>query len=113
MVSGGLLVAALALVADLLLALAQRYIVSRGISGRARRRGKGSRGPDSRSAALTEDRLGGRMTSSPVSCTDPGTPSGKTRREHEDQACRSRRGRDGLHDGVSGVLSSVGLGLQG
>lgn len=35
MISGGLLVAALALVADLMLALAQRYTVSRGITGRA------------------------------------------------------------------------------
>ena len=34
MISGGLLVAALALVADLLLALVQRYTVSRGITGR-------------------------------------------------------------------------------
>ena len=50
MISGGLLVAALALVSDLLLALAQRYTVSPGITGRQRRGG-----PDTRVAALTED----------------------------------------------------------
>ncbi len=50
MISGGLLVAALALVSDLLLALAQRYTVSPGITGR-RSRG----GPDPRTAALTEE----------------------------------------------------------
>ena len=46
MISGGLLVAALALVADLLLALVQRYTVSPGISGRAGRQ----KGVDSRVA---------------------------------------------------------------
>jgi osmoprotectant transport system permease protein len=51
MISGGLLVAALALVADLLLALVQRYTVSRGVSGRASR---GS-GADARVAVLTEE----------------------------------------------------------
>lgn len=61
MISGGLLVAALALVADLFLALAQRYSVSRGITGRTRRSDadgydKGSRGhPDSRLAVLNEE----------------------------------------------------------
>jgi len=50
MISGGLLVAALALVSDLLLALAQRYTVSPGITGRHSRGG-----PDSRTAALTEE----------------------------------------------------------
>jgi osmoprotectant transport system permease protein len=52
MISGGLLVAALALIADLLLAVLQRYTVSRGITGRTARGGKGS--ADSRVAALTE-----------------------------------------------------------
>ena len=37
MISGGLLVAALALVADLLIALVQRFVVSPGITGRAGR----------------------------------------------------------------------------
>ncbi len=55
MISGGLLVAALALLADLLLALVQRYTVSRGITGRSRRQDRASRGPDSRSAVLTEE----------------------------------------------------------
>ncbi len=50
MISGGLLVAALALVADLLLALLQRYTVSRGITGRQRRAG-----PDPREAVLTQE----------------------------------------------------------
>ena len=48
MISGGLLVAVLALVADLLLATVQRYTVSRGITGR-------HGGSDSRVAALTEE----------------------------------------------------------
>ncbi|MDP9136294.1 MAG: ABC transporter permease [Actinomycetota bacterium] len=48
MISGGLLVALLALVADLLLATVQRYTVSRGITGR-------HGGSDSRVAALTEE----------------------------------------------------------
>ncbi len=48
MISGGLLVAVLALVADLLLATIQRYTVSRGITGR-------HGGSDSRVAALTEE----------------------------------------------------------
>jgi osmoprotectant transport system permease protein len=51
MISGGLLVAALALAADLLLALAQRYTVSRGITGRAGRQA----GSDSRVAVLNEE----------------------------------------------------------
>ena len=51
MISGGLLVAALALVADLLLALVQRYTVSRGVTGRTGRQ----KGADSRSAVLTEE----------------------------------------------------------
>ena len=67
MISGGLLVAALALAADLLLALVQRATVSRGVSGRTRREPGGSRGPgaeagagaggegDARSAVLTEE----------------------------------------------------------
>jgi len=61
MISGGLLVAALALVADLLLALAQRYTVSPGITGRMRRSDRdgydvGPRGgPDSRVAVLNEE----------------------------------------------------------
>lgn len=52
-VGGAVLVAVLALVLDLLLALAQRYTVSRGVSGRFRRRGAAvpSR-PDARSAAV-------------------------------------------------------------
>lgn len=52
MISGGLLVAALALVTDLVLSVIQRYTVSRGITGRTRRQGKGN--ADSRVAALTE-----------------------------------------------------------
>jgi osmoprotectant transport system permease protein len=58
MISGGLLVAALALVADLLLALVQRYTVSRGITGRLRRGDKqkfSGGSPDAREAALTEE----------------------------------------------------------
>ncbi len=51
MISGGLLVAALALVTDLLLALVQRYTVSRGVTGRTGRQ----KGADSRSAVLTEE----------------------------------------------------------
>jgi osmoprotectant transport system permease protein len=54
MISGGLLVAILALLADLLLALAQRYTVSRGITGRTRRKDR-ARGPDPRTAVLTEE----------------------------------------------------------
>jgi osmoprotectant transport system permease protein len=50
MISGGLLVAALALVSDLLLALVQRYTVSPGITGRQHRGA-----PDPREAALTEE----------------------------------------------------------
>jgi osmoprotectant transport system permease protein len=53
MISGGLLVAALALAADLLLALIQRFTVSRGITGRVRRADRGA--PDSRMAVLTEE----------------------------------------------------------
>ena len=65
MISGGLLVAVLALIADLLLALAQRYTVSRGITGRMRRQDRegfdgGPNGsptgrPDSRMAVLNEE----------------------------------------------------------
>jgi osmoprotectant transport system permease protein len=47
MISGGLLVAVLALLTDLLLSLVQRYTVSKGITGRT---GRG--GGDSRSAAV-------------------------------------------------------------
>jgi osmoprotectant transport system permease protein len=55
MISGGLLVAALALVADLVIALAQRYTVSRGITGRVRRGDRERRGPDAREAVLTQE----------------------------------------------------------
>lgn len=68
MISGGLLVAALALSADLLLALLQRYSVSRGITGRTGRSDRQSDGqsdrhtdrhtdrqPGSRVAALNEE----------------------------------------------------------
>ena len=59
MISGGLLVAALALVADLLLALVQRYTVSPGLTGRLDSRGPGNRrrqkGVDSRAAIVTEE----------------------------------------------------------
>jgi osmoprotectant transport system permease protein len=58
MISGGLLVAVLALLADLLLALVQRYTVSRGITGRVSRgdRQKGGRAtPDARQGVLTEE----------------------------------------------------------
>jgi len=58
MISGGLLVAILALAADLLLALAQRYTVSRGITGRVRRGDKDKFAggtPDAREGALTEE----------------------------------------------------------
>jgi osmoprotectant transport system permease protein len=51
MISGGLLVALLALVADLVLALVQRFVVSPGITGRARRPGTTT---DSREADLDE-----------------------------------------------------------
>lgn len=54
MISGGLLVAALALVTDLVLALVQRLVVSPGITGRTRRR-RSSGGADSRSAVLEEE----------------------------------------------------------
>ena len=54
MISGGLLVAALALVSDLALALLQRFAVSRGITGRVRR-GDRNAGPDARGAALTQE----------------------------------------------------------
>ena len=53
MISGGLLVAALALVTDLALALAQRLTVSPGITGRTSRRRR--RGGDSRAGALEEE----------------------------------------------------------
>lgn len=56
MISGGLLVAALALTTDLLLALVQRYTVSRGLTGRLPRSGRArGAGADSRSAVLTEE----------------------------------------------------------
>jgi osmoprotectant transport system permease protein len=57
MISGGLLVAALALASDLLLALLQRYTVSRGITGRTSRsdRSGGRTIPDSRVAVLNEE----------------------------------------------------------
>ncbi len=61
MIAGGLLVAALALAADMLLALAQRYTVSPGITGRTRRSDRDSHhdrprgGPDSRMAVLNEE----------------------------------------------------------
>jgi osmoprotectant transport system permease protein len=57
MISGGLLVAALALICDLLLALAQRYTVSRGITGRTRRTDRSGHtdAPDPRTAVLTEE----------------------------------------------------------
>jgi osmoprotectant transport system permease protein len=48
---GAVLVAALALVVDLVLALVQRYSVSRGVTGRFSRR---AAHPDSRTATLTE-----------------------------------------------------------
>ena len=51
MAGGAVLVAALALLVDLLLALVQRFTVSRGVSGRFSRRGAGG---DSRTAAVTE-----------------------------------------------------------
>jgi osmoprotectant transport system permease protein len=50
MAGGAVLVAALALVVDLVLALVQRYAVSRGVTGRFSRRA----GADSRTATLTE-----------------------------------------------------------
>jgi osmoprotectant transport system permease protein len=56
MLGGALVVAALALVADIVLALAQRYTVSRGVSGRFRTRGgrrpTAAAEPDSRTAAV-------------------------------------------------------------
>jgi osmoprotectant transport system permease protein len=56
MISGGLLVAALALVADLLLALVQRYTVSPGLTGRTTR--SRQKGADSRVATVTEELAG-------------------------------------------------------
>ncbi|MBV9830895.1 MAG: ABC transporter permease [Marmoricola sp.] len=53
MISGGLLVAALALVADLVLALVQRYTVSPGLTGRRTR--SRQKGADSRTAIVTEE----------------------------------------------------------
>ena len=58
MISGGLLVAALALAADLTLALVQRFTVSPGITGRVRRSDRNANagsGPDAREAALTQE----------------------------------------------------------
>jgi osmoprotectant transport system permease protein len=52
MISGGVLVAALALVADLLLAMVQRYVVSRGITGRFSTKHVAM--PDARLAGVTE-----------------------------------------------------------
>ncbi|MGI8523638.1 MAG: ABC transporter permease [Nocardioides sp.] len=52
MIGGGVLVALLALLTDLVLALVQRYVVSAGITGRSTRSTKNS--PDSRVAALDE-----------------------------------------------------------
>ncbi len=60
MISGGLLVAALALVSDLLLALAQRYTVSPGITGRVAGPSRRPGLPDSRADRRAD--LGGRMT---------------------------------------------------
>ena len=54
MVSGGVLVAVLALIADLLLAIVQRFVVSRGVSGRFSKRSA----PDSRVAVLVESEVG-------------------------------------------------------
>lgn len=54
MVSGGVLVALLALLADLLLALTQRLVVSRGITGRYRR----ARRTDAASAVIRTDPVG-------------------------------------------------------
>jgi osmoprotectant transport system permease protein len=56
MISGGLLVAGLALVADLLLALTQRYTVSPGLTGRTTR--SRQKGADSRAAIVTEELAG-------------------------------------------------------
>ena len=113
MISGGLLVAALALIADLLLALVQRYTVSRGITGRTRRQDRGSR--ETRLAhgrAHRRARLGGHLTHPLVHRPAPQVTT--TRREHENQACRTRRRRDGLHDGAQRMrVELVVLGLQG
>jgi osmoprotectant transport system permease protein len=53
MVSGGLLVAVLALVVDIVLATVQRFVVSAGVTGRRTRR-KRTPAPDARSAAVEE-----------------------------------------------------------
>ena len=53
MISGAVLVALLALLSDLLVAVVQRYVVSRGVS----RRFRTDTGPDSRVAALVEDNV--------------------------------------------------------
>ncbi len=55
MISGGLLVALLALFADLLLALVQRYTVSPGITGRTAGTRRRQKGVDSRAAIVTEE----------------------------------------------------------
>ena len=55
MIGGGLLVAALALVADLLIALAQRWTVSPGLTGRAAGPRRRQKGADSRAAIVTEE----------------------------------------------------------
>jgi osmoprotectant transport system permease protein len=57
MISGGLLVALLALVADLLIALVQRYTVSPGLTGRRTRARE--KGADSRAAIVTEELVSG------------------------------------------------------
>ena len=113
MISGGLLVAALALIADLLLALAQRYTVSP-----RHHRAHPSPGPRLPRTRLTHRRthrgarLGGHLTHPLVHHPAPQVTT--TRREHENQACRTRRRRDGLHDGGQRMrVELVILGLQG
>jgi osmoprotectant transport system permease protein len=53
MAAGGVLVAALAIVADLVFALAQRVLVSRGVSGRFRGRGSSSAGSGAPATSAT------------------------------------------------------------
>ena len=53
MIGGGVLVAALALISDLVLATIQRYVVSRGITGRFSTR-QAAAEPDSRTATVTQ-----------------------------------------------------------
>ena len=74
MAGGAVLVAALALLVDLLLALVQRFTVSRGVSGRFARRAAGA---DSRTAAVAE--IAGEDAAPPpdrTSATAAPTPSG-------------------------------------